>query len=156
VLRPGGLFLFSSFGPDTLQELRAAWAEVDGAGHVSPFLDMHDVGDRLLAARFADPVMDAERLTLTYDRVDDLMRDLKAIGANNASNARPRAVTGKGRLAAMRAAYEGFRRDGRLPASYEVVYGHAWTPETSPEISMESRAGAAGEVRVPLDRIRRR
>ena len=151
VLRPGGLFLFSSFGPDTLQELRAAWAEVDGAGHVSPFMDMHDVGDRLLAARFADPVMDVERLTLTYRTVDGLMRDLKAIGATNATDARPRTVTGKGRLASMRTAYERFRRDGRLPASYEVVYGHAWAPEQA-----AAEAGPAGdEVRIPVDRIRR-
>jgi malonyl-CoA O-methyltransferase len=170
VLRPGGLFLFSSFGPDTLKELRSAWAEADGVlgdgaladgaqlhgkGHVSPFPDMHDVGDLLLAARFADPVMDAELLTLTYARVDDLMRDLKAIGARNASRTRPRSMTGKGRLAAMCAAYERARRDGRLPASYELVYGHAWVP-AAVEPSAGPPAGGGGEVRVSLDQIRRR
>ncbi len=152
VLRPGGLFLFSSFGPDTLKELRAAWSEVDGAGHVSPFLDMHDVGDRLLAARFADPVMDVEQLTLTYRSVDELMRDLKAIGASNASSARPRAMTSKGRLSAMRSAYERFRQNGRLPASYEVVYGHAWIPAEG----LTAQSASGGEVRVSLDQIRRR
>ena len=133
VLRPGGLLMFSSFGPDTLKELRAAWAAADGQRpghvHVSPFADMHDVGDALVRARFADPVMDAEHLTLTYPGLRDLMRDLKGIGAHNAGRDRPRGLTGPRRLAALEAAYETHRRDGRLPATYEVVYGHAWAPE---------------------------
>ncbi len=128
VLRPGGLLMFTTFGPDTLRELRAAWAEVDGGSHVSPFLDMHDVGDALVRARFADPVMDVERITLTYERVRDLMRDLKAIGAHNALVDRPRGLTGRCRFAAMEQAYEQHRRDGRLPSTWEVVYGHAWCP----------------------------
>jgi malonyl-CoA O-methyltransferase len=148
VLRPGGLFMFTSFGPDTLQELRAAWAAVDGASHVSPFLDMHDVGDLLLRARFADPVMDVEHLTLTYRDAGQLMRELKGIGAGNATSGRPRGLTGKSRLRAMLAAYEGFRRDGLLPASYEVVYGHAWAPS--------QEALPSGEVRVALDSIKGR
>lgn len=148
VLRPGGLFMFTSFGPDTLQELRAAWAAVDGASHVSPFLDMHDVGDLLLRARFADPVMDVEHLTLTYRDAAQLMRELKGIGAGNATSGRPRGLTGKSRLRAMLAAYEECRRDGLLPASYEVVYGHAWAPSQGPLPS--------GEVRVALDSIKGR
>ena len=142
VLRPGGLFMFSTFGPDTLQELRAAWATVDGASHVSPFLDMHDVGDQLIQSRFADPVMDAEHLTLTYGDARQLMAELKGIGAHNATAGRPRGLTGKARLKAMLAAYEGFRRDGVLPATYEVVYGHAWVPE------QKTAVGGGGEVRV--------
>lgn len=129
VLRPGGLLMFSTFGPDTLRELREAWSAADGFSHISPFLDMHDVGDALMRAQFADPVIDADRLTVTYDRVRDLMRDLKGIGASNATNDRPRGLTGRRRLRAVEQAYETHRRDGRLPASYEVVYGHAWAPE---------------------------
>jgi malonyl-CoA O-methyltransferase len=147
VLRPGGLLMFSTFGPDTLKELRAAWASVDGYSHVSPFPDMHDLGDALVRTRFADPVMDAERLTLTYERMTDLMGDLKAIGAHNATDSRPRGLTGPRRLAAVAAAYERERRDGRLPASYEVVYGHAWAPEFNP---------VAGEVAIPVSAIGRR
>lgn len=128
VLKPGGLLMFSTFGPDTLRELRDAWAATDGFSHVSPFLDMHDVGDALMRARFSDPVIDAERLTVTYDQVRDLMRDLKGIGAHNATSERPRGLTGRRRLAAVEQAYEIHRRDGRLPASYEVVQGHAWAP----------------------------
>lgn len=129
VLTPGGLLMFTTFGPDTLKELRAAWSQVDGSTHVSLFPDMHDVGDSLLRARFADPVIDVEWLTLTYAKVRDLMQDLKALGAHNATYGRTSGLTGKGRLAAMIQAYERFRRDGRLPATYEVVYGHAWAPE---------------------------
>lgn len=130
VLRPGGLLMFTTFGPDTLKELRAAWAEVDGHSHVSPFIDMHDIGDQLLRSRFAEPVMDAEWFTLTYGDVDGLMKDLKVLGAGNATVERRRGLTGKGRMAAMRTAYEAFREEERLPATYETVYGHAWVPES--------------------------
>ncbi len=148
VLRPGGLLMFSSFGPDTLHELRAAWGEVDGRAHVHGFVDMHDYGDMLLAAGMADPVMDAERITLTYADTLALMRDLKAIGANNAAADRERALTGPRRMAALARAYERFRdADGRLPASYEVVYGHAWAVE-------QRRAG--GEVLISPETLRRR
>lgn len=147
VLRPGGLLTFSSFGPDTLNELRASWAAVDGASHVHAFVDMHNVGDALMHAGFAGPVMDVEYFTLTYEDVPGLMRDLKALGAHNVTAARPRGLTGKGRLRAMIAQYERYRVDGRLPASYEVVYGHAWAPA----------AGALGvsgsEFRVDVDSL---
>ncbi|HEB96379.1 MAG TPA: malonyl-[acyl-carrier protein] O-methyltransferase BioC [Sedimenticola thiotaurini] len=134
VLRPGGLLMFTTFGPDTLKELRQAWSRVDGYSHVSPFADMHDLGDSLLRTGFADPVMDVDRITLTYAAVDGLMRDLKVLGAHNVTSGRPRGLTGRARLRAMRAAYEEHRRaDGLLPASYEVVYGHAWVPESAPE-----------------------
>ena len=129
VLEVGGLLMFSTFGPDTLQELRAAFRSVDQATHVNRFLDMHELGDMLAQAGFADPVMDREVLTLTYDTARDMMRDLKAIGAHNATAGRPRGLFGARRWAAMVEALEGFRRAGKLPATYEVVYGHAWKPE---------------------------
>ena len=133
VLAPGGLLLFTTFGPDTLKELRAAWAQVDDARHVHAFDDMHDVGDALLAAGFVDPVVDMEMLTVTYADVLDLMRDLQAIGAHNVATGRRAGLTGRGALRAMMRAYEGFRgEDGRLPATWEVVYGHAWVGEVPP------------------------
>lgn len=127
VLRPGGLLMFSTFGPDTLKELREAYAG-SGYTHVNRFIDMHDIGDMLTGARYADPVIDMEPFTLTYDTVRELMRDLKAIGAHNVTSGRPQALSGKGLLRAVAAAYERYRRDGRLPATFEVVYGHAWKP----------------------------
>ena len=149
VLRPGGLLSFTTFGPDTLVELRRAWAAADGRGvHVSRFLDMHDVGDALMRAGFAEPVMDVDRITLTYAEVRDLMRDLKAIGAHNAASGRARGLTGKATFARMVDAYEEERRDGRLPATYEVVYGHAWAPSGA-----DRRADPSGVVRIPVASI---
>ncbi len=128
VLAPGGLFMFTTFGPDTLKELRAAQAGTDGHTHVSGFIDMHDIGDLLVQAGFADPVIDMETFTLTYPDVKSLMRDLKAIGAHNAAADRPPALSGKSWLEAVTRNYEPLRHDGKLPATFEVVYGHAWRP----------------------------
>lgn len=151
VLRPGGLLMFSTFGPDTLKELRQAWYQADGGARqrTSEFIDMHDIGDELVRSRFADPVLDVEHFTLTYERVSALVRDLKALGARNAANDRPRGMTGRQRWQAMQQAYEQFRAEGRLPATYEVVYGHAWRPENMP-LQQEN-----GEVFVPIDRLRK-
>lgn len=129
VLAPGGLLMFSTFGPDTLKELRAAYSGVDRHTHVSRFVDLHDIGDMLVQRGFGDPVMDMEPFTLTYSDVRTLMRELKAIGAHNVTRERPPGLTGRARLAAVAAAYEDLRRDGTLPATFEVVYGHAWKPQ---------------------------
>jgi malonyl-CoA O-methyltransferase len=127
VLKPRGLFTFTTFGPDTLAELRAAWRAADPADRrVHPFTDMHDLGDGLVRAGFAEPVLDVSRYTLTYPDVAALMRDLKAMGSQNAAGARSRALTARGRFAAMATAYEPFRAGGVLPASYEAVFGQAW------------------------------
>lgn len=126
VLKPGGLLMFTTFGPDTLKELRQSWASVDQQGHVSPFLDMHDVGDALLQVGLTEPVMDVEHFTLTYPDVRALTRDLKNIGANNSLLQRQRGMTGKQAYQSMVAAYEALRENDALPASYEVIYGHAW------------------------------
>ncbi len=129
VLRPGGLLMLTTFGPATLKELRASWRVVDDEhSHVNEFVDMHDIGDALLRAGMAEPVMDVEHFALTYPDVLALMRDLKALGAHNATTGRARTLTGKRKLQALASAYEAYRTEGRLPASYEVVYGHAWAP----------------------------
>ena len=129
VLKPGGLLMFSTMGPDTLKELRQSWAKADGYAHVSAFIDMHDVGDALMRAGFADPVMDVENITVTYPTVKKLMQDLKAIGSRNALQGRAKGLMGKQKLKKMMDAYEQLRVDGVLPATYEVVYGHAWVAE---------------------------
>ncbi len=126
VVSTGGLFMFSTFGPDTLKELRAAFAAVDGFQHVNAFVDMHDLGDALVHAGFVDPVMEMEVITLEYASVEAVARDLKAIGAHNSLPGRPRGLSGRGRWRDLLAAYEKARRNGVLPATYEVIYGHAW------------------------------
>jgi malonyl-CoA O-methyltransferase len=146
VTRPGGLVMFSTFGPDTLKELRSAFAEVDGYSHVSRFTDMHDIGDMLLEAGFVTPVVDMERITLTYPSLPELMRDLKAIGAHNATAGRRQGMMGRRAFERVVAAYERFRSDGRLPATYEVVYGHAWRGEP--------KRSADGHSIVRFDRAR--
>lgn len=149
VLRPGGMLMFSTLGPDTLKELRASWQTVDGYSHVNAFIDMHDIGDAMVRSRLADPVMDVETITMTYGDVMTLMRDLKQIGAHNVTAGRPAGMTGRQRLARLRDAYEQFRRDGVLPASYEVVYGHAWVSEQKQTIVTEP-----GTQYVSVDQLR--
>ena len=129
VLEPGGLLMFSTFGPDTLKELRQACSGIDGHTHVNHFVDMHDIGDMLVRSKYADPVMDMEPITLTYRDARALMRDLKSIGAHNVTRDRPRGLSGKSLIARIERNYEVFRRDGKLPATFEVVYGHAWKPQ---------------------------
>lgn len=148
VLSPGGLLMFSTFGPDTLKELRRAYHGADRHTHINRFIDMHDIGDMLLSSGFSDPVMDMECVTLTYDDVRQLMRELKAIGAHNMTKGRPTGLSGKSLLATVARNYEAFRRDGKLPATFEVVYGHAWKPQPRlgatghPVIEIRSRPGA--------------
>ena len=152
VLRPGGLLMFTSFGPDTLRELRAAWARVDPLPHVHTFIDMHDLGDALIRAGFAEPVMDVSRFSLTYPDVATLLRDLKQLGAHNAAATRSQGLTGKKRFAQFTAAYETLRADGVIPATYEVVFGHAWAPVQK----SNARPNNAGAVLIPLSQIQRR
>ncbi|MDH5547347.1 MAG: malonyl-ACP O-methyltransferase BioC [Gammaproteobacteria bacterium] len=129
VLTPTGLLMFAYLGPDTLKELRLSWAAVDKTRHVVEFVDMHDVGDDLLRAQMVNPVMDMEYLTLTYGDVRELMQDLKRLGSRNAMSGRQKGLTGKRKLSGMIQAYEQYRRNNVIPATYEVVYGHAWAPE---------------------------
>jgi len=150
VLKPGGVLFFTTLGPDTLKELRASWAEVDERVHVNTFLDMHDVGDAMLRARLAEPVLDTEHLTLTYRQSMQLMRDLKELGAHNINPGRSQGLTGPRRLKAVMDAYERFRQiDGLLPATYEVVYGHAWRAEKEPP----ERQGPPGEIGIDIDQL---
>lgn len=141
-LAPGGLWLFATFGPDTLRELRAAFAAVDvgATPHVNAFIDMHDIGDALVRAGFADPVMDQETLTVTYPDFRSLLQDLRRIGVRNALAGRARGLFGPRRLQAAEKVYRSeFAQDGRLPATWEVVYGHAWVPDAPPPSAAPGR-----------------
>ena len=152
VLKPGGLLNFSSLGPDTLYEMREAWASVDGASHVHRFADMHDVGDAVVAAGLAEPVLDLEYITLCYRSVSGLMREIKACGAHNSTVGRRRGLTGPRTMRALENAYEQYRdEDGRLPVSCEVIYGQAWGPQPGSAVDPLSN-----EASVPLTSVRRR
>ncbi len=126
VLRPEGLLLFSTFGPDTLKELRAAFTGLDGYGHVNRFIDMHDIGDMLVHAGFAHPVMEMELITVTYPDLKGVLRELKEIGAHTVVEGQRPGLMGRREWRQLSENYERFRCEGRLPASFEVVYGHAW------------------------------
>jgi len=148
VLAPHGLVSFTTLGPDTLRELRSAWRAADSRTHVNQFIDMHDIGDALVRAGFASPVLDVERYTLTYPDLRRVAADLKDTGAHNATMGRARGLTGRRRFAAVQVAYEAYRQDGRLPATYEVVFGHAWTPPA------DTRRNSREDVAVSLDAVR--
>lgn len=136
VLDVGGLLMFSTFGPDTLKELRACFA--DGYEHTHRFIDMHDYGDMLVACGFADPVMDVEVLTMTYSGVADLFRDLRRNGAACAMRERRHGLMGRKTWQAACANYEKLIKDDRLPATFEIVYGHAW--KAQPTKAADGRA----------------
>jgi malonyl-CoA O-methyltransferase len=148
ILRPGGLLLVSTFGPDTLHELRDAFAAADAAPHVSPFASIAQFGDALMHAGFRDPVLDRDTLVTHYADLPALMRELRGIGATNALSTRRHTLTGKARFAAAGAAYEALRRPAGLPASWEVITALAWAPQAGApirEAGMEiARFPAAG------------
>lgn len=151
VLRPGGLLLASGFGPETLQELRAAWAAVDDGVHVNRFVDVHDLGSALQRAGFIEPVLDVDRHLRYYPDVRALMRELKSIGAHNVNAGRSRAMTGKTRFARMQATYERQRVTQGLPATWQVVYTVAWAPDTD---TGETGSAINGEWRIGIDSLR--
>ncbi len=149
ILRPNGLFFFTSLGPDTLKELRNAWRQVDDFPHVVPFIDMHDLGDALIRAGFADPVMDVDCFTVTYPNTAALFSDLRLTGEINSLWSRRTTLTGKTRFRQMQALYEAQRDEmGLLPATCELVYGHGWRVERRPKT-------LGGAISIPVSQIKR-
>jgi malonyl-CoA O-methyltransferase len=154
VLRPDGLLLFSTFGPDTLQELRSAFAEAEQGAeptqHVSPFASIAQVGDALMAAGFRNPVVDRDTTVTSYPDLPALMRELRAIGATNALHARRRTLTGKARFVRAASAYrEQFGTGGTLPATWETITAMAWAPAGGAPI----REGTGEIARFPASGI---
>ncbi len=154
VLRPGGLLLFSTFGPDTLVELREAFSAADAGNPMTPFAQIQQIGDAMQAAGFRDPVLHRDRFTLTYPEVTTLMRELRALGANNARIDRRRGLMGKARMQRVFDAYETLRRDGALPSTWEVIYAQAFAPQ--PGQPMRDDDGELAQVPFSAIPIRRR
>jgi malonyl-CoA O-methyltransferase len=149
VMREGGLLVFSTFGPDTLVELREAYVQAGIEPPLSPFAAIQQVGDALVAQGFKNPVIERDVYTLTYPDTTALMRELKAIGATDARGDRPRGLSGRGRHRAVAAAYEALRRDGALPSTWEVVTAMAWAPPPG----AARREGGADIATFPIEKL---
>lgn len=126
VLRPGGLLTFALPGGETLHELRTAWSSIDDHVHVNRFVDLQQVGDLLLGQGFAEPVTSVDRFSLSYSDVMGVMCDLKRLGATNVNAGRRSGLMGRSVLQQLEHGYPCRDREGRVVASWEVVYGHAW------------------------------
>jgi malonyl-CoA O-methyltransferase len=152
ILKPQGLLLFTTFGPDTLQELKSCWRTVDEYDHVHPFLDMHDIGDSLVKNKFLDPVMDMEKLIIHYSQLSTLMNDLKILGMHNIAANRKKGFTTPRQFTKLQQAYERYLTpDATFPATLEVIYGHAWSYELP-----QSSINAKGEAIIPITKIKRK
>ncbi|MBA2709297.1 MAG: malonyl-ACP O-methyltransferase BioC [Tatlockia sp.] len=150
VMNTNGCLMFSTLGPDTFKELKQAWHRVDNFAHTNTFMDMHDIGDYLLAEHFLDPVVDMELLTVHYENLNKLLANLKAQGVRNINQKRNRGLTGKQSWQHFESAYQPFRTlEGKYPLTYEVVYGHAWKGE-------QRRMGTGTETFIPITKIQRR
>jgi malonyl-CoA O-methyltransferase len=148
VLATEGLTLFTTVGPDTLMELRRAWAGVDRDVHVHGFVDMHDLGDLALRAGLSEPVMDVDRIELHYAGLTELLRDLRGSGSINAAMGRRRSLTSRARAQAFREALGVLHRRGRLAVTVELIFGQAWGRGSE---GAESAVGEA--VRIPLEQV---
>jgi malonyl-CoA O-methyltransferase len=122
ILKPGGIIIMSALGETSLVELKQAWLSVDKNAHVHDFPALHNLGDDLLNLGFKEVVVNAEIITLTYENIVDLMKDIKASGGHNVNENRNKGMMSRLQLESLSKAYDGFREDGRIPASYEVVY----------------------------------
>ena len=150
VLKPNGLLLLSTFGPQTLVELREAFAAADDSPHVSPFASIAQFGDALVQAGFRDPVLDRDVFVHRHQDLPGLMRELRTIGATNALQRRRHSLTGRQRFAAAARAYDAMRGDdGLLPASWEAIYAQAWAPAPGAPI----REGGMEVASVPVSAI---
>lgn len=147
VLRDNGLFLFSTLGPDSLAELREAWGGSDPDAHVRRFPDMHDIGDAAVRAGLCDPVLDVDRLVVTYRTTRALFADLSAVGARNSLQGRSRSLGGARQLQEMARALDRSRNDGLLSLDLELVYGHCWGP---------GARSPTGEYRIDATQIQHR
>jgi Methylase involved in ubiquinone/menaquinone biosynthesis len=153
VLRTDGLLLFSCFGPDTLAQLRSAFAAGWPQARPMPFVDMHDFGDMMVAAGFAGPVMDVETLQLTFGSAEQLMREVAALGGNPRAD-RPAALPGSRRARAVHDALQAqCDAQGRLALTFEVAYGHGWcAAPRSPRnasVPLQALRRSAASVRRP-------
>jgi malonyl-CoA O-methyltransferase len=150
ILRFPGLFIFTTLGPESLHELGEAWAGADRFSHIGPLMDMHDLGDALIQAGFAEPVIHAEKMTITYQSLARAITDIRSVGSINATVDRNRGLTGRHTWQRMTDEYERYRdADGKLPVTLEIIYGLAWSGQPN-----SGRRLTAGEFEVAVDDLR--
>jgi len=152
VLKPGGFMLFTTFGTETLNELKSSWAQVSDKVHVNDFADMHDIGDALYDVQAENPVMDSEKIVLNYQSVRQILLEIKAVGAHNQNFGREQGLMGKSRLQSMYQAYEKFHTTQGYPVTYEVIYGHAWNPKTP--LQQNSAAETTQQTSISLSQMK--
>ena len=147
VMNVNGCLMFTTLGPDTFKELKAAWSGANQYAHVNEFADMHDIGDCLMAERFLEPVMDMELLSVHYETLPKLLRALKSQGVRNINPDRNQGLTGKTSWLQFEKNYVGMQTDkGKYPLTYEVVYGHAWKGE-------QRQISSGTEIMIPVSKI---
>ena len=152
ILRPNGLLTCALLGPDTLNELRQAWAKVDDYAHVNIYYDAHDLGEAMINTPLVEPVLDIDRITFSHKTAIALMKNLKEIGAHNINKSRRHGLTGKMTLRKVANAYEPFRHNGLLPASYEIIYAHAWRTKQPYGDTYDNN----GTIKIPINQIYKR
>lgn len=146
VLKPEGLLLFSTCGPDTLKELKLAWSQVDTLEHINRYTDMHDIGDMLLSTGFSDPVMDMEQVTIYFSSLKQMLTELQHLGSINFNENKSRGLQSKNLLNQLSQHY--LKQDDKYPATVEIVYGHAWGKVLSKTAPLQN-----GEVSISLDKM---
>ncbi len=150
LLKPEGVLLFATFGPDTLREIRQSWQDINTSLHVHEFIDMHDIGDLLVQAKFLDPVMEMEFLTLHYDRLENLWRDLQKTGMRNLRQDRSQGLLGKEKFRQFLRQYQTLKKtEDFFPVTLEIIYGHAWGNAITADATLDEN----GEVLIPLTQI---
>lgn len=149
ILKPKGAILFSTLGPDTLYELRSAFAKISPHPHINLFFDMHDLGDALLKAGFSDPVMDVEYFNLEFKDLEQLLTMLKNTGEGNYLQSRFQGLSSKNLKTQLKAAYEKYKQNDTYPATIEVIYALAFRIEIKQQIENN-------EISIPLTQIKKR
>jgi len=134
VLSKNGLFIFSTLGPDSFANIKAAWLSIDNFEHVNKFIDMHIIGDQLLNSGLSDPILDSDRLIIKYEDLNAFFKDITASGSRNCLRNRNHGLTGKNKFNTFKKYLGKSKNNNRFNIELELIYGHAWsgTAQTNP------------------------
>lgn len=150
ILRPGGLLVFSSLGPDSLQEIRRSWANIDDDPHVKTFLDIHDVGDSLLAEGFVEPILEIENFQFNFSDTQKMFAELRGLGFRNEDSQRFSFLTSKRRWQRFLEQLLLLKQNQKIPLTFEIILAHAWKPEQEKVKHKKVR----GEISIPISQLK--